>query len=117
MLVQVDHGSKVPLAKQISSQIRARIADGSVSIGEHLPPARELARALDVNMHTVLRGYSQLRDEGIVQMRQGRGAWVCAQPELATARLTKLAGEILTEAYELGLSRSRLIQLMKGIEP
>ena len=115
MLVRIDHGSEVPLGKQIAVQIRSGIAEGSMQIGERLPPARELAEALGVNMHTVLRAYGRLREEGIVEMRQGRGAWVRARTSPEHAHLTRLAKEILAEAYELGLTRADVIRLMERI--
>jgi len=115
MLVRIDQGSEVPLGKQIAFQIRAGISDGSVQVGERLPPARELAQALGVNMHTVLRAYSGLRAEGIVEMRQGRGAWVRARTSPEHAKLTRLAEKILAEAHEMGLTRADVIRLIERI--
>lgn len=72
MLFRVDHESPVSLADQIAVQVRSAIVSEGLAPGERLPPARELAKSLRVNMHTVLRAYQQLRDEGLIEMRQGR---------------------------------------------
>ncbi len=118
MIFTVDPGSSVSLAEQIAVQVRVALTTGAITPGERLPPARELATALKINMHTVLRAYQQLRDEGIVELRQGRGAVVRADASDASVRLNHLVIELATEAKRLGLSldelHSRIDPFMKG---
>ncbi|MEE1942651.1 GntR family transcriptional regulator [Streptomyces sp. TRM 70361] len=78
MLVEVDHSSRVALAEQIAASVRRALAEGKLRKGERLPSARALAQALEVNMHTVLRGYQILREEKLIDLRPGRGAVVSA---------------------------------------
>ena len=115
MLIHIDKASKVTLAAQIADQIRSGISSGGVKIGDRLPPARDLALALDVNMHTVLRAFSSLRDEGLVEMRQGRGAWVRREASPVTPHLSALAQQLMVESRRLGLTRSDVIQLLERI--
>src|SRR5690606_25776942 len=76
VLIRVDPGSGVAIYDQIAASVRAQLARGALSPGDRLPAARELAEALDVNIHTVLRAYQDLRDEGLIDLRRGRGAVV-----------------------------------------
>ncbi|MBX0300742.1 GntR family transcriptional regulator [Cryobacterium sp. 1639] len=103
MLYKVDPASAVTIADQLAVQVRVAVADGSLAPGTRLPPARELANALSINMHTVLRAYAQLRDDGILEMRQGRGASVRADAAAGTVRLVELADALLAEARKLGV--------------
>ncbi|MGO4104392.1 GntR family transcriptional regulator [Leifsonia sp. YAF41] len=116
MLFWVDANSSVPLAQQIAQRVRSSVADGLLVPGERLPPARDLAKALQVNMHTVLRAYAELRDEGLIEMRQGRGAFVRKDAGTGLARITELAAQLIKEAQKLGMTHSEVVQLINGAE-
>jgi GntR family transcriptional regulator len=113
MLFRVDQASTVSIAEQLAVQVRSAVADGTLAPGTRLPPARELASALDINMHTVLRAYAQLRDDGILEMRQGRGASVRADAGVGTVRLLELADALLAEARKRGVSLPDVISLIQ----
>ena len=103
MLIRVDESSERAIYAQIADSVRADIAEGRVSPGETLAPARQVAAALGINVHTVLRAYQQLRDERLIDLRRGRGAVVTA----AAATLVELHGEIerlVARARTLGVS-------------
>lgn len=76
MLIHLDSASPTPLWAQLVASLRRSIHDGDVAVGEKLPSAGDLADSLDLNKNTVLRAYRQLRDDGIVELRRGRGATV-----------------------------------------
>lgn len=98
MLFRVDPASTVGLADQIAAQVRRALADGTLSAGEQLPPARQVAAGLEINMHTVLRAYQALRDDGLIDLRRGRGAVV--RPDIDGAALA-LQNAIDTLAAQL----------------
>src|SRR6266508_3532361 len=71
--VKVDRDEPTDLHEQVAGEIRRAIAEGEAKPGERLPPARDLAAELGVNRNTVLRALRQLRDEGLLEFRRGRG--------------------------------------------
>jgi GntR family transcriptional regulator len=74
VFVLVDPSSATPVFAQIATSIATQIATGTIATGARLPAAKELADSLGVNVHTVLRAYQGLRDEGQVELpaRSGR---------------------------------------------
>lgn len=115
MLFRVDPQSVIGLADQIAAQVRGAMATGKLEAGERLPPARQVAAGLDINMHTVLRAYARLRDEGLVELRRGRGAQVRSDVEPGQAigdlaRLRQQIGDLRTTADRLGLSHDQLLE-------
>lgn len=113
MLLRVDHSSSRSLADQLESQVRSAVAEGALSAGDRLPPARELAESLDINMHTVLRAYAALRDDGLIQMRRGRGAWVSESAGPGLVRVTALVEQLLEEARRSGIGTAELVRLIE----
>jgi GntR family transcriptional regulator len=74
VLITIDPTANTSLADQIAASVRRAVVRGELRPGDRLPGARELAASLGINLHTVLRGYQQLRTEGLIDMRRGRGA-------------------------------------------
>ena len=112
MLIRIDPAREEPLFAQLAGSIRSDIAAGDLRSGDRLPSAREVAAGLDVNLHTVLRAYQALREEGLVAMHRGRGAVVTD----AAASLVALRDDIASlvdRAHALGLSADTLASLMK----
>jgi GntR family transcriptional regulator len=115
MLFRVLPSSPVPLGEQIAACVRGAIADGTATPGERLPPARQVADSLGINVHTVLRGYQRLRDESLIELRRGRGAVITAEAGTAgRARLTEAVHALIAQARELGLTDQDFLTLVQG---
>lgn len=112
MYLSVDPGAVTPLFEQLVAGIRAQVIDGSLTQGERLPAARDLAASLDVNVHTVLRAYQVLRDEGFVDLRRGRGA-VIASRARDYAQLSRDIDRVVAEAKKLELTPAALAALIR----
>jgi GntR family transcriptional regulator len=111
--VKVDREDSALLHDQVAAQIRRAIADGEAKPGERLPPARHLAAVMHVNSNTVLRALRILRDEGLLELRPGRGIRVSGTPQQGTL-LTK-ALELVQLGRESGYSRNELLEMVREI--
>lgn len=112
MLILVDPSAETPLYQQIAGSIRAQASSGSLSPGNRLPSARDLAEQLDVNLHTVLKAYQELRDEGIVALRRGRGAIITPQAKTLMV-LSDDLDRLISKATALGVTGDALISLLR----
>src|SRR3984957_14128078 len=62
-----------PIYRQLRDRVVAMILDGILKEGDPLPSVRNVAAEYRVNPLTVLKGYQQLVDEGLVETKRGRG--------------------------------------------
>ena len=76
VLPHLDHGSDVPLYRQLYEQFAGRIRSGELGHGERLPATRELAGSLGLNRTTVSAAYEMLEAEGMIAGRVGKGSFV-----------------------------------------
>ncbi|MFN8122570.1 MAG: GntR family transcriptional regulator [Thermoleophilia bacterium] len=107
----IDHSSRERLQDQIAACVRRGAATGELAVGEQLPPAAELGEALSVDRNTVLAAYRQLRDEGVLEFRRGRGARLAATgPELAS--VAEAARALIAAGRAQGLGTADLIRLI-----
>jgi GntR family transcriptional regulator len=65
-----------PIYRQLRDKVAAMILEGSLADGDALPSVRNVAAEFTLNPLTVLKGYQQLVDEGLVEKRRGRGMFV-----------------------------------------
>ena len=74
MLIEIDFNSDEAIYVQLCNQIIMGIATDRLKIGETLPSVRQLADTVGINMHTVNKAYSVLRQEGFVTIDRRKGA-------------------------------------------
>jgi GntR family transcriptional regulator len=112
MLLRVDPASGAPIFEQLAASVRAELARGGLRAGERLPGAREVAAALEINIHTVLKAYQLLRDEGLIDLRRGRGA-VVAEGIAVPPRLPGAVRDLVADARRSGVAPETLIALIR----
>lgn len=74
MLIEIDFNSDEAIYIQLRNQIIMGIATAQIQEGDTLPSVRQLAENIGINMHTVNKAYSVLREEGFLQLDRRRGA-------------------------------------------
>ena len=79
MFVTVDERDARPLYQQLVDEIKTLIARGELAAGTLLPPGRQVASDLGVNLNTVAFAYRKLQQEGLIRVRHGSGAVVVSQ--------------------------------------
>jgi GntR family transcriptional regulator len=111
--VKIDRDDPALLHEQVAAQIRKAIADGEAKPGDRLPPARHLAAVMGVNTNTVLRALRMLRDEGLLELRQGHGIRVTGTPE-RSAVLDRVA-ELVQLGRKSGYTRAELARMIESV--
>jgi DNA-binding transcriptional regulator YhcF (GntR family) len=74
MYVQIDFNSDEAIYIQLRNQIIYGIATSQLQEGENLPSVRDLAEIIGINMHTVNKAYTILKQEGYLKLDRRRGA-------------------------------------------
>ena len=87
MLIEIDFNSNEAIYVQLQNQIIMGIATDAIREGDTLPSVRQLADTVGINMHTVNKAYSILRQEGFIQLDRRRGAVVAIDADKAQAML------------------------------
>ena len=111
--VKIDPQDPLELHEQVAAELRRAIADGEAVPGDRLPPAKDLAAELGVNTNTVLRALRELRDEGLLEFRRGRGITVTGSPERGA--VVARARELVEFARGQGYRPDELARIIQNI--
>ncbi len=105
-----------PIYRQLRDRVVAMILEGVLADGDALPSVRNVAAEYRLNPLTVLKGYQELVDEGLVEKKRGRGMFVNdgARTNLLKAErqrfLDKEWPKVLSTIERLGLNESDLLR-------
>jgi GntR family transcriptional regulator len=114
MYITIDEADRRPVYRQIAEEIKTLIARGELEEGVALPPVRQIASDLGVNLNTIAAAYRELQKEGLVRVRHGAGAFVAARQvsEQSEAELRKSLRASLTHMALAGLPRSEILAIV-----
>lgn len=117
MLIRVDFNSDEAIYMQLRRQIIIGIANSQIKEGDNLPSVRELAEDVGINMHTVNKAYSILRQEGYLKVDRRHGAIIAVEVDRYKAQI-ELAEELklsLAKAISRGISREEAKKMVDEI--
>jgi len=106
----------LPIYRQLRDRVVAMILEGVLGDGDALPSVRNVAAEYRLNPLTVLKGYQELVDEGLVEKKRGRGMFVTdgAQKQLLKDErkrfLEREWPQIVATITRLGLETDQLLR-------
>ncbi len=114
MMLTIQTADPRPIYQQVADGIRELIARGELAEGTRLPPVRQLAADLGVNLNTIATAYRELQADGLLEVRHGSGTVVAAlhssaktQRELVTPLRT-----VLTQFLLAGWTNDRILDVV-----
>ena len=114
---RMNASSGVPLYIQLMEQVKHAVETGALRPGDQLPTIRALAQELVMNSNTVVRAYRELEHEGIVELRQGSGAFISSSVS-AKGKVMRQAQNIVESAIErlrsLGVTEQEMRRLFES---
>jgi GntR family transcriptional regulator len=114
MHIVVDENDRRPMYQQVVDEIKALIARGELREGTALPPVRQVAADLGVNLNTIATAYRELQREGLINIRHGAGAIVSSSTaqEKTDDELRKPLRAALTQLVLAGLPRAEIMSVV-----
>ncbi len=120
MLLSIDMQSDIPLYIQIRNQIIEGIATGDLVPGQTLPSVRQMASDLGINLHTVNKVYTLLKQEGFLTVHRKSGVVIndrkCfAESENYREKLKQDLRPILAEAVSRGVTEKEFLKYCRMV--
>jgi GntR family transcriptional regulator len=119
MILRIHPDSGVPIYLQLVQQVTHAIESGALRPGEQLPPIRTVAEEVVTNPNTVAKAYRELEYRGVIELRQGIGAFVRANSSAAgqTAAVKqahRVMGTAVDAVRKLGLSEPAIRRVFEA---
>ena len=110
MYITIDGADTRPIYRQVADEIKSLIARGELQEGLALPPVRQVATDLGVNLNTIAAAYRELQKEGLVRVRHGSGVVVTRRTidQRSDSELRKPLRVALAHLALAGLPRSEI---------
>ena len=117
MFIEIDFNSSEALYIQLRNQIIMGIATSTIREGDTLPSVRQLAENIGINLHTVNKAYSVLKQEGFLQLDRRKGAVIAIDVNKlqAVEEMREQLRVLLAKASCQNISREEVHQLVDEI--
>lgn len=117
MIIEIDFNSDEALYLQVRNQIIHGIATSRLQEGDLLPSVRQMAEEIGINMHTVNKAYTVLKQEGFIRLDRRKGAVVCLDMDKLremTVMKEQMKG-ILVRGMCKGISKEEAYEIVNEI--
>ena len=117
MIIEIDFNSEEAIYLQLRNQIILGIATSQYQEGDTLPSVRSLADQIGINMHTVNKAYSVLKQEGFIRLDRRKGAVIALDADKLKAieELQVNLQVVLARAVCKGVSEEEVHQMVTEI--
>ena len=117
MIIEIDFNSDEALYLQLRNQIIMGIATAQFQEGDSLPSVRQLADTIEINMHTVNKAYTVLKQEGYVKVDRRKGAVIAIDGDRMRTleELKKELQVILAKSSCKNISKDEIHELIEEI--
>ena len=117
MVIEIDFNSQEALYLQLRNQIILGIATARFREGDALPSVRQLADDIGINMHTVNKAYTVLKQEGFVKMDRRKGAVIALDMDrlLSVEEMDEDLRGILAKGICKGIGREEVHRMVDEI--
>ena len=117
MFIEIDFNSDEALYLQLRDQIIMGIATSQFREGDSLPSVRQLAELIGINMHTVNKAYTVLKQEGYVKVDRRKGAVIAVDTDRiqTLAELKKELQVILAKSSCKNITKDEIYTLIEEI--
>ena len=116
----IDPRDARPIYEQIIDSIKEKVIKGILKPGDQLPSVRQLAARLTINANTVMKAYSELEREEVIETIRGKGAFIAMMPSktLNEKQLVELRRSLKSSCiamHYMGMSKEDIVKEVSQI--
>lgn len=116
----IDARDSRPIYEQIIDQIKEQVMKGILKPGDQLPSVRQLASMLTVNANTVMKAYTELERQEVIETIRGKGAFIAMMPskvisEKQIIEVRKALKSSFVAMHYMGMSKQEVMEEIEKI--
>ena len=116
----IDARDSRPIYEQIIDQIKEQVMKGILKPGDQLPSVRQLASMLTVNANTVMKAYTELERQEVIETIRGKGAFIAMMPskvisEKQIIEVRKALKSSFVAMHYMGMSKQEVMAEIEKI--
>ena len=119
-MFHIDARDSRPIYEQIIDQIKEQVMKGILKPGDQLPSVRQLASMLTVNANTVMKAYTELERQEVIETIRGKGAFIAMMPskvisEKQIIEVRKALKSSFVAMHYMGMSKQEVMAEIEKI--